>query len=51
MFCALAFLLGQRGFHQKFDYGRIRGIEGNRLTAEFENAWQKKLVASFVGAV
>jgi DNA helicase II / ATP-dependent DNA helicase PcrA len=46
-----AFALGQRVFHQKFGYGRISEVEGNKLTVEFEKAGQKKVVASFVEAV
>ena len=46
-----AFALGQRVFHQKFGYGRISEIDGNKLTVEFEKAGQKKVVASFVEAV
>ena len=45
------FRLGQRVFHQKFGYGAISEIEGNKLTVEFEKAGQKKVVASFVEAV
>ncbi len=45
------FKLGQRVFHQKFSYGAISEIEGNKLTVEFEKAGQKKVVASFVEAV
>jgi DNA helicase II / ATP-dependent DNA helicase PcrA len=43
--------VGQRVFHQKFGYGSISGIEGNKLTVEFEKAGEKKVVASFVEAV
>ncbi len=46
-----AFSPGQRVFHQKFGYGRISEIDGNKLTVEFEKAGQKKVVASFVEAV
>ena len=46
-----AFQLGQRVFHQKFGYGRISEIDGNKLTVEFEKAGQKKVVASFVEVV
>jgi DNA helicase-2/ATP-dependent DNA helicase PcrA len=45
------FPVGQRVFHQKFGYGRVSEIEGNKLTVEFEKAGQKKVVASFVEAV
>ncbi len=46
-----AFPRGQRVFHQKFGYGTVSEIEGNKLTVEFEKAGQKKVVASFVEAV
>jgi DNA helicase-2/ATP-dependent DNA helicase PcrA len=46
-----AFELGQRVFHQKFGYGRISEIDGNKLTVEFEKAGEKKVVASFVEVV
>ena len=45
-----AFDIGQRVFHQKFGYGRIKNAEGAgpnaRYTINFEKAGQKKLVAS-----
>ena len=41
--------VGQRVFHQKFGYGRVRSAEGEgaqqRLVIDFEKAGQKKLVA------
>ena len=46
-----AFQLGQRVFHQKFGYGCISEIDGNKLTVEFEKAGEKKVVASFVEGV
>jgi DNA helicase-2/ATP-dependent DNA helicase PcrA len=46
-----AFPVGQRVFHQKFGYGTVSEVEGNKLTVEFEKAGQKKVVASFVEAV
>ncbi len=46
-----AFPVGQRVFHQKFGYGTVSAIEGNKLTVEFEKAGEKKVVASFVEAV
>ena len=46
-----AFSLNQRVFHQKFGYGAITEIDGNKLTVEFEKAGPKKVVASFVEAV
>ncbi|WP_018183500.1 ATP-dependent helicase [Kaistia granuli] len=40
--------LGERVFHQKFGYGAIIEIEGNKLTVDFEKAGTKKVVDSFV---
>jgi DNA helicase-2/ATP-dependent DNA helicase PcrA len=42
--------LGQRIFHQKFGYGAIAAIDGNKLDIEFEKAGRKKVLASFVTA-
>ena len=40
--------MGERVFHQKFGYGAIVGIEGDKLEIEFEKAGLKKVVAKFV---
>ena len=45
---ASRFELGTRVFHLKFGYGRITGIEGDKLTVDFEKAGEKKVVASYV---
>ncbi|MBU2961794.1 UvrD-helicase domain-containing protein [Citreicella sp. C3M06] len=45
-----AFEMGQRVFHQKFGYGEIVGIEGDKLEIAFEKAGTKKVVARFVHA-
>ncbi|MFD0987723.1 ATP-dependent helicase [Methyloligella solikamskensis] len=42
------FNTGMRVFHQKFGYGRIASIDGNKLTVDFEKAGRKKVVDSFV---
>lgn len=42
------FLKGDRVFHQKFGYGSVRVIEGNKLTVEFEKAGEKKVIDTFV---
>ncbi|MEO0362961.1 MAG: DUF3553 domain-containing protein, partial [Pseudomonadota bacterium] len=39
---------GDRVFHQKFGYGAVTEIEGDKLTVAFEKAGEKKVVASFV---
>ena len=40
--------VGDRIFHQKFGYGRIRTVEGNKLTVAFEKAGEKRVIDSFV---
>tara|TARA_R100000789_G_scaffold16501_4_gene19856 strand:- start:2475 stop:4892 length:2418 start_codon:yes stop_codon:yes gene_type:complete len=40
--------VGDRVFHQKFGYGAILGIEGDKLEIEFEKAGTKKVVARFI---
>ena len=42
------YAVGERVFHQKFGYGRISAIEGNKLTIDFEKAGQKKVLDNFV---
>ncbi len=42
------FAMGERVFHMKFGYGAIIGIDGNKLTIEFEKAGQKRVLDSFV---
>ncbi|QEW21444.1 DNA helicase II [Marinibacterium anthonyi] len=45
-----SFTMGERVFHQKFGYGAIVGIEGDKLEIDFEKAGVKKVVARFVSA-
>ncbi|MET0239391.1 MAG: UvrD-helicase domain-containing protein [Sphingobium sp.] len=40
--------VGQRVFHQKFGYGEIAVIEGNKLEIDFETAGRKRVLDSFV---
>ena len=42
--------VGQRVFHQKFGYGRILAVDGNKLDIEFEKAGPKKVLDSFIEA-
>jgi DNA helicase-2/ATP-dependent DNA helicase PcrA len=42
------FTLDDRVFHQKFGYGQVVKIDGNKLTIAFEKAGEKKVVDSFV---
>jgi DNA helicase-2/ATP-dependent DNA helicase PcrA len=39
---------GDRVFHQKFGYGNVARVDGNKLTIAFEKAGEKKVVDSFV---
>jgi DNA helicase-2/ATP-dependent DNA helicase PcrA len=41
---------GTRIFHQKFGYGRITSVDGNKLTIDFEKAGEKRVLDSFVTA-
>jgi DNA helicase-2/ATP-dependent DNA helicase PcrA len=45
------FALSDRVFHQKFGYGNVVKIDGNKLTIAFEKAGEKKVVDSFVERV
>jgi len=42
------YAIGERIFHQKFGYGRIRAVEGNKLTVDFEKAGEKRVIDSYV---
>jgi DNA helicase-2/ATP-dependent DNA helicase PcrA len=43
-----SFVMGERVFHQKFGYGAVIGIEGDKLEVEFEKAGVKKVVSRFL---
>ncbi|MEO1779365.1 MAG: UvrD-helicase domain-containing protein [Pseudomonadota bacterium] len=45
-----SFTVGERVFHQKFGYGCIIGIEGDKLDIDFEKAGPKKVVSRFVSS-
>ena len=45
------FSLQDRVFHQKFGYGNVVKVDGNKLTIAFEKAGEKKVVDSFVERV
>jgi len=45
---ATQYARGDRVFHQKFGYGVVRGVEGNKLTVDFDKAGEKKVIDSFV---
>jgi DNA helicase-2/ATP-dependent DNA helicase PcrA len=39
---------GDRIFHQKFGYGRVTFVEGNKLTVDFDKAGEKRVIDNFV---
>ena len=41
---------GQRVFHDKFGYGKVLMIDGDKIEVAFEKAGTKKLISSFVKA-
>jgi len=46
-----AFTVGDRVFHIKFGNGNVAGIEGNKLTIDFDRAGQKRVLDGFVERV
>jgi len=42
------FKLGDRVFHEKFGHGLVSQVDGNKITVDFDNAGQKKLIDSFL---
>ena len=48
---ASPFASGERIFHQKFGYGRIVRVDGNKLTIDFDKAGEKRVLDSFVERV
>jgi DNA helicase-2/ATP-dependent DNA helicase PcrA len=45
------YVAGERVFHEKFGYGRIAEVDGNKLTIDFDKAGRKRVVDSFVARV
>ncbi|MGY9048260.1 MAG: 3'-5' exonuclease, partial [Rhodobacterales bacterium] len=45
-----SYVMGERVFHQKFGYGAVVGIEGDKLEIDFEKSGPKKVVARFICA-
>ncbi len=43
-----AYTKGDRVFHQKFGYGAVTAVEGNKLSVAFEKSGDKKVIDSFV---
>jgi DNA helicase-2/ATP-dependent DNA helicase PcrA len=45
---ARTYAAGARVFHQKFGYGSVAGVDGDKLDIDFDKAGAKKVLASFV---
>ena len=45
-----SFAMGDRVFHQKFGYGAVVGMEGDKIEVDFEKAGSKKVVARFLSS-
>ena len=45
-----AFKAGDRIFHDKFGYGKVEAVDGNKLDIAFEKSGRKKVIDSFVQA-
>lgn len=43
-----AFKVGARIFHDKFGYGQVIAVDGNKLEIDFDNSTPKKVIDSFV---
>jgi len=48
---ASAFTVGDRVFHLKFGNGNITAVDGNKLSIQFDQAGEKRVVDSFVERV
>jgi len=42
------FLAGDRVMHEKFGFGTVSGVDGNKLTIDFDQSGRKRVVDSFV---
>jgi DNA helicase-2/ATP-dependent DNA helicase PcrA len=43
-----SFEIGDRVFHQKFGYGEIMNLDGDKLDVEFDHAGHKKIISDFI---
>jgi DNA helicase II / ATP-dependent DNA helicase PcrA len=48
---ASAFAIGDRVFHLKFGNGNVTAVDGNKLSIQFDQAGEKRVVDSFVERV
>jgi ATP-dependent DNA helicase UvrD/PcrA len=45
---AASYVAGERVFHQKFGYGLISSVSGNKLMVAFDKSGEKRVIATFV---
>ncbi len=45
---ASAYTVGARVYHNKFGYGSVSAVDGNKLTVEFDDAGQRRVVEDFL---
>jgi DNA helicase-2/ATP-dependent DNA helicase PcrA len=45
---AAKFAIGEKVFHQKFGYGHVTTVEGQKLTVDFQHSGSKKVVDTFL---
>ncbi|MEM7319073.1 MAG: UvrD-helicase domain-containing protein, partial [Pseudomonadota bacterium] len=45
-----SFAIGERVFHQKFGYGAVIDVEGDKIEVDFDKAGLKKVVARYLSA-
>ena len=43
-----SFSTGERVFHQKFGYGEVTVVDGNKPTIQFDKAGEKRVVDRYV---
>ena len=44
----ITYAVGARVFHQKFGYGEVVAVEGDKLDIDFDKAGAKKVMSGFV---
>ena len=47
---APAFAVGARVFHDKFGYGTVTAVEGNKLSVDFKTSGEKRVLADFLAS-
>ena len=50
-FASASALMGEKVYHQTFGYGKVVGVEGDKLDVWFDNYGNKKLLKDYVTKV